>query len=106
MKLKPMITMAITPLKMRGNNMMRPMTLLTSSKVWKTWPKRMEVIPRPSTRIANIDTTSPYTSKGEDWIASIPPGDKELPPTSFRDLLNAQHQASSNKQEFSAFAIT
>ena len=56
-----------------------------------------ELLPRPSTRIVNKDTTSPSTSKGKIWVPSLLPEKEEKPPTFLRDLLNAQLRAS-NKE--------
>ena len=47
---------------------------------------------------------SPSTLKGEKWIPNLPPGEEDVSPTYFRDLLEAQN-SSSNKEtenEFSA----
>jgi len=66
-----------------------------------------EVQPRRSSRLANKQP-SPSTSKGEAWIPSLPPGEEDVSPTYFRDLLNAQLEATNNEkeQEFSALSIT
>ena len=63
--------------------------------------------PRRSSRLTK-PLTSPSPSKGEKWIPNLPPGEEDVSPTYFRDLLGAQMPSlnQETENEFSALTIT